>query len=232
MEIIGKSALVSLIPEKVREEENSFLLSKAALETAQKEQQSLLKQKRDMDAELEQMSQRVAKLRARTTEIKTNKEYQAHLKEIEAAEKEVFRYEDGILSLMERMEAADKAVKAAAAGAKAEEERLASVRKGLEAERAVAEEELVRLKARRADFTRRVESGVYELYMHVLQKHQGLAVVEARDEICGGCNMRIMPQLYVQIRETGEIYQCPQCDRILYRAEEAVEEKGPSSASE
>ncbi len=228
MEIIGKSALVARIPEKILEEEKSFLRTKAGLDAARKEQQSLLKQKREMDAELEQMGQRVAKLKARTSEIKTNKEYQAHLKEIEAAEREVFKYEDGILSVMERMEAAEKAVKSAAASAGAEEERLLAVKKGLEAERSGAEEELSRLKARRADFTRRIEGSVYELYMHVLQKHQGLAVVEARDEICGGCNMKIMPQLYVQIRETGDIYQCPQCDRILYRSEEAVEEPSPS----
>ena len=230
LEIIGKSALVAHIPEKIHEEEKTFLQTRAALEAAQKERQSLLKQKRDMDAELEQMNQRVQKLRARTSEIKTNKEYQAHLKEVESAEKEVFKYEDGILSVMERMEASEKAVKAEAAGAKAEEGRLAEIRKGLEAERSRAEEELAGLKARRADFTRRIEGGVYELYMHVLQKHQGLAVVEARDEICGGCNMRIMPQLYVQIRETDEIYQCPQCDRILYRSEETVEEKEPSAS--
>ena len=234
MEIIGKSELLTRIPEKLREEEKSFLQSKAGLEAAQNEQQSLLKKKRDMDAELEQMNQRVAKLRARTSEIKTNKEYQAHLKEIESAEKEVFQYEDGILSVMERMEAAEKAVKAAKEAARAEEERLASVKKGLEAERTGAGEELARLKTMRVDFTRRIEGGVYELYMHVLQKHQGIAVVEARDEICGGCNMKIMPQLYVQIRETGDIYQCPQCDRILYRLEEAPpeekeEDKEPSA---
>ncbi len=226
-EIIGKSTLVARIPEKIREGEKSLLEVKARLDAARKQQESFLKQKRDMDSEVEQMNQRIAKLKARTSEIKTNKEYQAHLKEIESAEKEVFKYEDGIISIMESIEAADKTAKAAAADAKVEEEKLAAVKKELEAGRSQAEKELSALKSRRADFAGRLERDIYELYMGLLQKHQGLAVVETRDEVCGGCNMKIMPQLYVQVRETDDIYQCPQCDRILYRAEENMEEPSP-----
>ena len=224
-EIIWKNSVVTRIPEKINKEEKSLLEAKSRLEAAKKDQESLLKQKKNMDSEVEQMNQRIAKLKARTSEIKTNKEYQAHLKEIEAAEKEVFKYEDGILQIMERMESADKAIKAAAAAARSEEEKLVAIKKELEAERSEAEKGLAVLKARRADFAGRIESDIYELYMGLLQKHQGLAVVEARDEICGGCNMKIMPQLYVQIRQTDDIHQCPQCDRILYRAEEPIEEQ-------
>ncbi|MDA8326445.1 MAG: C4-type zinc ribbon domain-containing protein [Nitrospiraceae bacterium] len=226
-EIIDKSALVARIPERIHEEEKALLEVKARLDAAKKQQESFLKQKRDMDSEVEQMNQRISKLKSRTSEIKTNKEYQAHLKEIESAEKEVFKYEDGILSIMENMEAADKAVKAGAVVAKAEEEKLAAISKELEAERSRAEKELSLLKSRRADFAGLIEGDIYELYMGLLQKHQRVAVVEARNEICGGCNMKIMPQLYVQIKETDDIYQCPQCDRILYRAVEQIEEPSP-----
>ena len=50
--------------------------------------------------------QKVEKLKARTSEIKTNKEYPALLKEIETAEKENKAIEDEILVLMEKIDAA------------------------------------------------------------------------------------------------------------------------------
>ena len=37
--------------------------------------------------------------------------------------------------------------------------------------------------------------------MALLEKCNGLAVVEARDEICQGCNMNIPPQMFVELRK-------------------------------
>jgi predicted nucleic acid-binding Zn-ribbon protein len=46
-------------------------------------------------------------------------------------------------------------------------------------------------------------------------------VVEIRAGICQGCHMRIPPQMGNQIRSniqqnTGVIFHCPHCGRILY----------------
>src|SRR5574341_758171 len=70
-----------------------------ALETAQKN-------KRDRDRDLEAGAQKVEKLKTRSSEIKTNKEYQAMLKEIETAEQENKTIEDEIISLMEKIDSA------------------------------------------------------------------------------------------------------------------------------
>ena len=72
---------------------------KEALLTAQKN-------KRDRDKDLEAGVQKVEKLKARSSEIKNNKEYQALLKEIETAEQENKAIEDDILGLMEKIDAA------------------------------------------------------------------------------------------------------------------------------
>lgn len=222
--ILEKNSLVEQVPLRIHAEEKSLRGALEKMEAARKEHESLLKQKKDMDSEVEQMNQRIAKLKTRTSEIKTNKEYQAHLKEIESAEKEVFRYEDGILSLMEKIDAADKATKAAAASAKEEDVKMEALRKKLGGESGEAGKELAVIMQKRADFAVRIETDVYELYMDLMERRGGVAVAPAKNEICGGCHMKIMPQLFVHVKETDEIHQCPQCDRILYYKEEAVEE--------
>ncbi len=222
--IIEKNSFIEQAPKRIQEGEKSSRGARELMESVRKEHDSLLKQKRDMDSELEQMNQKIAKLKARTSDIKTNKEYQAHLKEIEAAEKEVFRYEDGILGLMEKIEASDRNLKTAAAASKEEEAKAEVVKKKLEGESGESRKELSVLMQKRADFAGKIETDVYELYMNLLEKHGGIAIARVRHEICGGCNMKIMPQLFVHVKETDEIYQCPQCDRILYYEEEAAEE--------
>ncbi len=222
--IIEKNSLIEQAPLRIQAGEKAFRGARESLESARREHDSLLKQKRDMDSELEQMNQKIAKLKTRTSEIKTNKEYQAHLKEIESAGKEVFRYEDGILGLMEKIEASDRNLKAASAAAKVEEAKAEAGRGKLESESDEARKELSVLMQKRADFAAKIETGVYELYMAVMEKHGGIAIARVRHEICGGCHMKIMPQLCVQIKETNDILQCPQCDRILYYEEETQEE--------
>jgi predicted nucleic acid-binding Zn-ribbon protein len=46
-------------------------------------------------------------------------------------------------------------------------------------------------------------------------------VVEARDEICQGCNMNMPPQMFVELKKNAEIIQCLQCERILYWKEKS-----------
>src|SRR4030067_347345 len=88
--------------------------AREALQTAQKN-------KRDRDKDLEAGIKKIEKLKSRTSDIKTNKEYTALLKEIETAEQEDKAIEDEILGLMEKIDAAAEQIAAAEKGATLEE---------------------------------------------------------------------------------------------------------------
>ena len=89
-------------------------------------------------------------------------------------------------------------------------------RKERDAETMRSEEDLKAIKEQRKALAAGVEADIYNMYMTLLKTCRGLAVVEAKNEICGGCNLHIPPQLFVQIKTGGDIFQCPQCRRILY----------------
>lgn len=222
--IIEKNSVITELPRKIKEMEQPLAQAQAALEAKRREHEANLKQKKAKDIELDDMGQKINKLKTRTSEIKTNKEYQAHLKEIENAEKDRYRYEDEILALMEQIESSEKAIREEQNRVKQEEERLADLKAETEKQEAAAEKELDALRATRSGMSAGIEPDIYELYMNLIGKHRGSAVAEAKGEICGGCNMHIMPQLFVEIRKNEEINQCPQCDRILFYREEPVEE--------
>jgi len=191
--------------------------TKEGLQTAQKS-------KRDRDQDLEAAAQKIEKLKARSTEIKTNKEYQAVLKEIETAELEKKTIEDDILALMEKIDAAAAAITAAESRAKEEEAAITQEQKEHEAAMAKVEQELKAAGQKRGETAARVDPSLLSQYERLLASKAGFAIAEARGESCSGCYMSIPPQVFVNVKKNETIINCPHCGRILYY-KEAISQK-------
>lgn len=214
--IVNKADIIDAIPQKVSSVEQPLIDTQAVYDKNRQKYENLQKKKRDREQFLDDSNDKIKKLKARISEIKTNKEYQAFLKEIESAEKERHAIEDEILSLMEDLDTLQKELTAQEAKVKTEEEKVGAFKNKLQGDIAEVEKELDELKLRRGDLLKGIDREIYDLYSKILKTKKGLAVVEAKDEICRGCNMNIPPQLFVEIKKNEKIIQCPQCNRILY----------------
>src|SRR5690606_33654217 len=73
--------------------------------------ETLVKQRRGVERELATQEEQLQKIRNRLSSLKTNKEYQAHLFEIELARKKKDSIEENVLEVMERVEQNEQAVK-------------------------------------------------------------------------------------------------------------------------
>jgi predicted nucleic acid-binding Zn-ribbon protein len=214
--IVKKTEIIDAIPRKVSSVEQPLRDAQSSHQKLKQNLDALAKKKKEKEGLLDDINEKIKKLKARTTEIKTNKEYQALLREIEAAEKERNAVEDEILGLMESADSAGREVREQESKVGAEEEKRETFKRKLEAEVAEVEKDLDELRLRRETLVRSVDGELYELYLKLLQAKRGLAVVEVKDEVCRGCNMNIPPQLVVEIKKDEKIFQCPQCNRILY----------------
>jgi predicted nucleic acid-binding Zn-ribbon protein len=217
--IISKDRAVREIPLKLSSIEGPLREAGAAIEKQRRKLSAADKKKREEERVLNESNDRIEKLKERTAEIRDNKAYQAHLREIEAAENHSDQIEDEILALMEVLEEEGKRLGEAEEALKLEEEAAAQLKEALEEETREGEEELRGMKARRKEFTEKVTEENYNTYIYLLQGREGLAVVEAKEELCTGCNMHIMPQLFVEVKKNEGIIQCPQCRRIIYYKE-------------
>jgi hypothetical protein len=174
----------------------------------------LHRRRREKDLEVEM--ERVRKAKTRLFEVKTNKEYQAQLKEIELAEQANAGLEEEILLLMEEMDRRAGELKAredAFHRTEAElSDRLEAVRSrlhGLEDQEATAQ-------AERAGLAARMDEGLLSTYNRVARGNSGMAVVEVKGGTCQGCFLSIPPQLYNEILKSGPLIQCPFCTRFIY----------------
>jgi uncharacterized protein len=49
-----------------------------------------------------------------------------------------------------------------------------------------------------------------------MERRAGVAIVEARNGTCLGCNMQLPPQMFNSLFRTQEIQSCPHCNRLLF----------------
>ncbi len=216
LQILEKKRMINDIPSQITKEELPFKESQIALDTIKQKRDSLEKKKRDKEREIDDINEKITKLKTRITEIKTNKEYQAHLKEIESAEKERYAIEDEILVIMEEIDTASKGISFEDSRLQEKKKEIEELKKKLTGEVANAEKELVPLKEARSRLVDSTDKDVYHQYVQLMESSNAIAVIEAKNEVCQGCNMNIPPQLFVEIKKNDTIIHCPQCRRILF----------------
>jgi predicted nucleic acid-binding Zn-ribbon protein len=218
--ILSARFRMDAIPAKISSHEEPLKIAEASYEKAKQHNSSLEKKKRDKENKIDDINEKIKKLNQRTSEIKSNVEYQAHLKEIETIKNKLTMEEDELLAIMELIEESSKILESEKAHIAEEKSKINAIKKELEKETLQCEEELKRLKEDRKRVSEKIDSDIYNQYVSLLKTCRGTAVVEAEDEICKGCNIHIPPQLFVEIKTSGEIIHCPQCRRILYYVKE------------
>lgn len=184
--------------------------------------EALQKDSRAKERRIDEVREGQRKSKGRLMEVKTNEEYSALLKEIEYADQQIDQLEEEMLGLMERVEAAQVDLKALQDKLKVEEERFNK-------EKGVKEEELLRVgalledeEALRKEFVGQLPSDLLSNYERIRTSKNGLAVAEVVDAVCQGCNQRIPPQTYIDIKTDAIIYFCQGCSRILFRSDEGA----------
>jgi predicted nucleic acid-binding Zn-ribbon protein len=214
---------IDAVPSTISSHEIPLKKAQEVYENAKNELQNLEKKKKGKDSEIVELKAKIDKLKQRSSEIKDNKAYQAHLKEIEKVEKDIGAAEDDILIIMESIDAAATLLKSQNALVEKEKTKFETIKDELQTEIVLIENELKKLKEDRKKITNKIEGGIYNQYMTLMKAARGLAVVEAKNEVCSGCNIHIPPQLFVEIKSNQEIINCLQCKRILYYKKDSNE---------
>ena len=172
--------------------------------------------RRTADRELGVQQSRLTKFKDQLMEVKTNKEYTAMQHEIATAEEGVRTFEDQILTLMMQADELTAGVKAADAALAAEERSGTQVRADADAERARLERELTAIAGVRTEVEGKLPAELLRIFVDTATKRRGIAVSGIKDGHCEACQVRLRPQLMMDIRKGDRLFQCESCSRILF----------------
>ncbi|MBF0457911.1 MAG: hypothetical protein HQK99_08465 [Nitrospirae bacterium] len=214
--IIRLKTLIENSPVAINECNRSYKDSQDERQKKNTDLDKALKQKRDLESSAGEKLEKIKKLRSKSADMKTNKEYQLHLKEVEQLEKEIRLIEDHILIVMEQIEELEKTSAAANKEFEKEQNKYHEAVEVVKKDQTEGEKELDALLKQRAGLVKHIPNEAYNKYMHILERKNGLAAVPAKAELCQGCFLNMPPQLFAEVMKGEKINTCPQCGRILY----------------
>ncbi len=172
--------------------------------------------RRSGEVDLKAAEEKIRKLKGKTQEVKTNKEYHALLKEIEQAEEEKSGIEEKILQLLEEADALRKTVAMKKEGVQAEESVFRKEKERLESEGSEMGKAVAVLRQEKETFLPHLEAQILADYHRLFLSRKGSVVVPLVGAHCSGCHMNIPPQLFTEVKKNDKIVYCPNCQRIVY----------------
>ena len=214
--ILAIAESIESLPNKLNSARALLKKANTAFEKFKAEYQKAEKQKKQKEGELEETQEKINKLKAKSAEVKTNKEYEAYLKEIKAFEDTRYQIEENILSAMETIDALSGNMKQEEAEYEKAEEKFRQEEKALEEEKNRLSSDIDTYKSKRKDLADKLDNEIYNRYVSILEAAGGVAVVPVQNEVCLGCNTNIPPQLYNDIKNNDDIFSCCYCNRFLF----------------
>lgn len=179
----------------------------------------LANRKRTLEGQVDMLQTKLARLKDQLMTVKTNKEYTAMLHEIQTAEGLIREEEDKILEVMEEMDARDRDLESAEAEMRTQSAGLREVIRTTGDSVPGLEQQLARLREERESVAALIDGELLARYRQIAGARKGVAMAEARDELCSCCHVRIRPQMYADLLRTDSILYCDSCSRILFSRE-------------
>jgi hypothetical protein len=167
----------------------------------------------------------IKKSREKLTGVKTNKEYQATLKEIDDLKEKNSLIEDQMISCLDRMEAAEKDTARKRNEFSRFKDQADDEKAALKQQIDQGRKKLGELEKEWEAVSKEAAPDLLETYVRVGERVGRPAMAPADDAVCLGCHLNIPPQLYNEIQRYDSLKFCPHCQRILYWEDKGRENK-------
>ncbi len=180
----------------------------------------ILQQCKEGEQEIKVVDDRIIKSNETLRMVKTNKEYQVLLREVDDNKKRKDILEDHLLALYDQREAADIQVKESEALFLQLKEQIHAQQAEIEKKTVDDKELLEDLQEQQKTIGQSLDPALMNRFRRIAKMNKGQAVAQVRNESCMGCFMNVPPQLCIEVQRANQLISCPQCSRILYHVDE------------
>ena len=176
---------------------------------------------RGYETDVRMNQDRIKKSEVKLSLVKTNKEYQSSLKEIDDLKDKNSKLEDDMIEFLDRIEEAENALKAKMAEYSELQTRLNIEKETIQKETEEGKLQLENLDTEWKTVCAGIDAELLATYNKV-KSNQSNAIgsVAVTDAVCQGCHMNIPPQMYNELQRGDSLKRCPICQRIIYWKDE------------
>ena len=177
----------------------------------------LNKKYRTYESDIQLNVAKIEKSQEKLRLVKTNKEYQSSLKEIDDIKAVNSKLEDEMLEFLEQIETAEQSLNDNKQQYSRVVDDLEHEKKSLIQAAEQGEKELAGLQSDRDAVAAVLDAKLMDIFKYQLSKQgDGIGIVEVINEVCQGCYMNIPPQMYNDLQRGISLKYCPSCERIIY----------------
>ena len=196
------------------------------LEEREKVCQHLQIEQKECEVDIDERQAQIAKYNQQLLAVKKNTEYQALVHEIDMLKKQIGLKEERVIALMLELDDAH-------AGLDEDKKRIEGELSDIEGECSRIDRELdgaveerKRIESERGPLLKEIDADLLVRYKRIRRGiGTGPALVPLTDEFCGGCHMRVTPQVANDVLAGNKKWMCAHCGRLLYDPRNLKEEE-------
>ena len=203
-------------PKEIKKLDERQNIEKERVQKEKERVELLEKTRRQKEGHLNVEQEKIKKAERKMSEVKTNKEYQALLTEIDMIKEANSRIEEEVLQVLDEIDELKKDLSKKEKEVGITLEKIEGERKKIQEKNALDDRVWNEQIERREVLSKQIESKLFKLYNTLKDKRGGVGVVNVKNETCQGCFVNVPPQMFIEVQKNNALIRCPHCNRILY----------------
>jgi len=175
---------------------------------------------RVQEADAKVIQARIVKSEEKLRSVKTNKEYQSSLKEIDDLKGSLSAVEDRMLAYLDEMDQVAVSVATKKDAVKLFSREIKEEKEQIRQSALSAQKQLDCLNDARAKIIAVIEPDLLKIFETVKQNSGGVAIAVVKNAVCLGCHVNLPPQMFHDLLHFDKLLVCPHCERLIYPATE------------
>ena len=214
-------------PAAVQKRKEDLAAAEAVLQEEMDKLNSHDNMSRETEREIQDLDERLKKAEVKLSNIASNKEYRAALKEIEGLKQEKETLESTVIELMEQKDELASACDDNTKKTQEMKKQFDQDRKQILRDMKILDKDLKSLEKERARCSNATDQSFLKKY-DILRNHKGgIAITPVVKGVCQACHMAIPPQEFNELIRGDKLMTCPTCARIMYWGEDERYQDNP-----
>jgi len=204
------------IPKEIEQASQKINDREAELKDRTKKTDELSTHKRKIEQDIGQARDTIRRYKSQLLQVKTNREYQTLLHEINTEESKITVYEEESLEIFNKIDKLSKEMGKMNEELEKSKEKFSIEEKEKQAELTRTTTALQIKKEERENLILKITRKDYlARYEQVRKSRGGVGIVQISKSTCTGCNAVIPTQFIAEIKKGERMLTCEQCGRIL-----------------
>ena len=209
------NAKLRIVPEKIESFDREVQTIDQELTDESTRLDELKKAYRKYESDANDNLSKMRKSQEKLRGVKTNKEYQSTLKEIENIKTINSEIEDKMIDCLDQMDEVEKYLAVKRDEFRVLKDQIETEKDAIQQESEAGRIRISELQAEWETISKQVHPELMKTYKQV-QDQRGVAIVAVKNAVCQGCNLNIPPQMYNELQRGDGLRFCPHCQRIIY----------------